>query len=66
MVVPTEKKRGGRVGLDREQLEKNHHDENIFRDQTYGYKGERWGGREFRADINTPLYVKWITIKDLL
>lgn len=45
MVVPTEKKRGGRVGLDREQLEKNHHDENRFREQTYGYQEGGWGFR---------------------
>lgn len=31
--------------MDREQLEKNHHDRNRFREQTYGYQGVRWEDR---------------------
>ena len=61
-----EDERGGRVGLDQEQLEKITMTETHGREQTNGYQGEGWGGREFGADINTPLYVKWVTIKDLL
>ena len=40
-----------------------------LREQTYGYQGGRVGGRivkEFGIDTYTPLFLKWITNKDLL
>ena len=41
----------------------------VLREQTYGCCGEGWGKgivREFRMDMYTLLYLKWITNKGLL
>ena len=40
-----------------------------LRKQTYGFQGEEWGERIIRVfgmDMDTVLYLKWITNKDLL